>query len=138
MRTLYAVARMALAWVFIWAGLDVVRRPLQAAKTAGPLLEAARARSPVAIPDDETIVRANAAAQLAAGTALAAGIAPRLAAGVLIGSLVPTTYAGHRFWTFDEHAQRTGQRNHFNKNLGLFGGLLLVILGGGKHGGSRW
>jgi len=81
-----------------------------------------------ALPDNEAIVRANAAVQVAGGIALAAGIAPRLAAAGLAASLVPTTVGGHAFWTRDDLAQRANQRNHFNKNLGL----LTVIITGGK------
>ena len=55
-----------------------------------------------------------------------------LAALGLAASLVPTTLGGHAFWTHDDPAQRTNQRNHFNKNLGLLGGLLVVALGRGK------
>lgn len=128
----HPLARAALAWVFIYSGQDVLRHPQKPAKTAGPLIAAVRAGAPVTLPDDETIVRANAALQVAGGLALAAGIAPRLAALGLAGSLVPTTAGGHAFWTHDDPAQRANQRNHFNKNLGLLGGLLAVVLSGRK------
>ena len=65
---------------------------------------------------------------------LATGIAPQLAAGVLMASLVPTTFAGHSFRKHEDPAQRFNQRDHLNKNIGLFGGLLLVVLTGGKAG----
>jgi putative oxidoreductase len=133
-RALYTVARIALAVVFIRSGYEVVRAPAKAAATAGPLLEAVRSQSPVPLPADEQLVQANAAAQVAGGVLLATGIAPQLAAGVLMGSLVPTTFAGHSFWKHEDPAQRFNQRNHFNKNIGLFGGLLLVMLTGGKAG----
>ncbi len=97
-RALYTVARIALAVVFIRSGYEVVRAPAKAAATAGPLLGAVRSQSPVPLPADEQLVQANAAAQVAGGVLLATGIAPQLAAGVLMGSLVPTTFAGHSFW----------------------------------------
>jgi putative oxidoreductase len=133
-RALYTVARIALAVVFIRSGYEVVRAPAKAAATAGPLLGAVRSQSPVPLPADEQLVQANAAAQVAGGVLLATGIAPQLAAGVLMGSLVPTTFAGHSFWKHEDPAQRFNQRNHFNKNIGLFGGLLLVVLTGGQAG----
>ena len=133
MRILYTAARAALAAIFIRSGWDVLNNPEMPAKTAAPALADIRKISPVTLPDDQTLVRANAAAQIAGGMALAAGIAPRQAAAVLIGSLIPTTYAGHAFWTHEDPAQRAQQRNQFNKNLGLAGGLLLVILGGNRH-----
>jgi putative oxidoreductase len=133
-KALYAVARIALAVVFVRSGYEVVRAPAKAAATAGPLLGTVRSKSPVPLPADEDLARFNAGAQVAGGVLLATGIAPRLAAGVLMGSLVPTTFAGHSFWTHEDPAQRFNQRNHFNKNIGLFGGLLLVILTSGKAG----
>ena len=51
-----------------------------------------------------------------------------LAALALIGSIVPTTYAGHRFWEETDEATRAEQRMHFFKNLGLLGGLLLAAM----------
>ena len=132
MRAPHPVARAALAWVFVFSGQDVLRHPPKAAATAGPLLGTLRRAVPVALPPDETVVRANAAVQVLGGIALAAGIAPRQMAAALAGSLVPTTLAGHAFWTHEDPAQRVNQRNHFNKNLGLFGGLLAVALAGGK------
>jgi putative oxidoreductase len=128
----HPLARAALAWVFVFSGQDVLRHPQKPAKTAGPLLATLRHSAPLSLPDDETIVRANAALQVAAGIALAAGIAPRLTAAALAASLVPTTAGGHAFWTHDDPAQRANQRNHFNKNLGLLGGLLAIIISGGK------
>lgn len=52
---------------------------------------------------------------------------PRLAAAVLAGSLVPTTLAGHPYWRVEDPAMRRQQRTHFFKNVGLFGGALLVL-----------
>jgi uncharacterized membrane protein YphA (DoxX/SURF4 family) len=50
------------------------------------------------IPHPEVTVRANGAAMAAAGGMLAFGIAPRMSAAILAGSLVPTTVVGHPFW----------------------------------------
>ena len=55
---------------------------------------------------DEQVVRVNGAIQAACGLLLALGMAPRLSALVLAGSMIPTTLAGHRFWTVG----RTGLR----------------------------
>ena len=49
------------------------------------------------------------------------------AAAVLAGSLVPTTLAGHPYWRVEDPAMRRQQRVHFFKNVGLFGGALLVL-----------
>lgn len=127
MNVLDAASRLALGYVFVHAGSDVLRHPEPPAKRAEPVLSAIRSAAPVALPDDVTLVRVNAAAQVVAGGALVLGVAPRLAAAVLIGSIVPTTFGGHRFWEFEAGEQRTGQRNHFIKNVSIAGGLLHVV-----------
>jgi putative oxidoreductase len=79
------------------------------------------------LPDDtETLVRLNGMTQVVAGTLMSVGIFRRLSAAVLIGTLIPTTLAGHRFWEELDEDARTMQITHFAKNLGLLGGLLLV------------
>ena len=127
MRAVRAAGRAALAWVFLRAGVDVVANPSRPATTAGPFLEKLRATLPVPLPEDTTVVRANAVAQIGAAALFAANRAPRLAAGGLIASLVPTTLAGHPFWKVDDPALRPNQRNHFNKNVAVIGGLILFL-----------
>ena len=34
----------------------------------------------------------------------------------------------------DDPVQRVNQRNHFNKNLGLIGGLIIIVISGGRRG----
>lgn len=122
---LRAVARPLIGATFVIAGFDTARAPGGRVGKAAGLLK--RLRQIVPLPeDDELIVRANAVAQVAAGATLAAGIAPRVSALALAGSLVPTTIAGHPFWEIDNPAERAQQRIHFLKNTGLFGGLLFV------------
>lgn len=127
MRPLRAAGRAALGWVFVFAGTDVLRHPEKPAGTAGWLFEATRSAAPLPVPPDVHLVRANAAAQVGAGVALAAGLRPRAAAAVLVGSLIPTTIGGHAFWRHDDPVQRKLQRLQFTKNLGLLGGLLLTV-----------
>ena len=113
-----AAGRIGLAAMFITGGADAMLSP-------GPrTTKAAELGVPL---DPELAVRVNGAAMLAAGVALALGLWPRLAAGVLAGSLVPTTLAGHPYWQLDDPAARRQQRTHFFKNVGLFGGALLVL-----------
>jgi uncharacterized membrane protein YphA (DoxX/SURF4 family) len=50
-----------------------------------------------------------------------------LAAAALAGALVPTTLAAHPYWRVTDPAARSQQRTHFFKNVGLFGGTLLVM-----------
>ena len=73
-------------------------------------------------------MRINGAVQIGAGVLLATGKFRRLASLALIGSIIPTTYAGHRFWEETDPVTRTQQRMHFLKNLGLLGGLILAAV----------
>jgi uncharacterized membrane protein YphA (DoxX/SURF4 family) len=78
--------------------------------------------------DPKVAVMLNAAVHVGAGSMLAAGILPRLAALALATSLVPTTLAADRFWEVDEAAERSRHRTQFLKNSAIFGGLLVVAL----------
>ena len=119
------IARPMLAAIFVTSGLDSLRHPAGRAQAAGPLVKALAGR--LNLPDDpEMMVRANGATMLAAGTMLGLGRFPRLAALALAGALVPTTYAGHAFWTIKDPAVRAQQKVHFLKNVGLLGGVLLA------------
>lgn len=81
-------------------------------------------RKAVPLPqDDELIVRGNGAAQAVGGALLAVGVFPRPAAAVLAASLLPTTFAGHAYWTIEDPAARKAQRTQFLKNLAMLGGL---------------
>lgn len=120
-------ARVLTGSTYILLGLDAVRAPGKRVELAGPVLSSIRSRVPLP-EDDELLVRVNAGTQVAAGAMLALGLAPRLAAAVLAASLVPTTLAGHPYWTIEDPAQRAQQRIHFHKNVALIGGLLLAVL----------
>lgn len=114
MKLLHVLGRVAFGAPFIMLGLDAAKEP-------GGRVKAAEA---LGIPQPELVVRANGAAMVAGGVALAAGVLPRAAAAGLALSLIPTTQAGHPFWTESDPAKRAQQRIHFLKNVGLAGGLL--------------
>lgn len=121
------VARPLLAGIFVSGGLDTLLNPRPKIEAATPLLERAADAVPIDDPPPpSTLVQLDAAVKVAAGSLLAAGYVPRLASAALAASLVPTTIAGHPFWQEQDEAQRTAQRIHFFKNLGLLGGLLLA------------
>jgi uncharacterized membrane protein YphA (DoxX/SURF4 family) len=115
---LRAAGRVALAAMFITGGADALWDPGPRAGKAAEL----------GVPlEPELAVRLNGATMLVAGTALALGVLPRLAAAAVAGTLVPTTLAGHPYWRVTDPAARRQQRTHFYKNAGLFGGALLVM-----------
>ncbi|HEY0485509.1 MAG TPA: DoxX family protein [Mycobacteriales bacterium] len=113
--------------VFVSSGIDALRNPGPRAELAGDV--GARFARPLGLPEDpETLVRINAGVQIGAGLLLASGRIPRLAALALLGSLVPTTLAGHAFWEAQSPEEKAHHRTHFLKNLGLAGGLLLAAV----------
>jgi len=82
------------------------------------------------IPQPNIAVELNGAAMVICGVLLALGIAPRLAAAILIICTVPTTIVGHAFWKEESETARKNQQIQFAKNLGLIGGLLMVLIKG--------
>ena len=119
------IARPMLAAVFVTSGLNALLHPAGRAEIAAPLVT--KLSGPLNLPDDpELMVRANGATMVAAGTMLGLGVLPRVAAVVLAGALVPTTYTAHAFWTVQDPEVRALQRTHFLKNIGLLGGVLLA------------
>jgi uncharacterized membrane protein YphA (DoxX/SURF4 family) len=102
--------------MFIAGGADALRNP----GTRPELVAKA------GLQDPEKLVRINATTQLIGGIALATGRLPRLSALVLAGTLVPTTYVGHPFWSEDDKAAKKTQQTHFFKNLSMLGGLILA------------
>ena len=92
------IARPLLASIFVVGGWDAFWNPAGKAKKAEAVTEPLSDRVGVDQLNAETLVRINGAVQIAGGVFLAVGKYRRIAALALIGSIVPTTYAGHRFW----------------------------------------
>ncbi|WP_186382549.1 DoxX family protein [Amycolatopsis rhizosphaerae] len=125
------VARPLLASIFIYGGIGALRQAEGHAEVAKPLVDktigARQDRLPPAVSTDPvTLVRADAAVKIVAGTLFAFGRVPRLSALALVGSLVPTTIAGHPFWEAKDDSEKQQQLIHFLKNAGLVGGLLIA------------
>lgn len=123
------LARPMLASVFISGGVNALRNVEQHAQAAGPVIAKVQPNLPEQLPSEPaTLIRIDAGVKIGAGLMLALGRLPRLAALLLASSLVPTTFAGHRFWELDDPGERAGQQIHFFKNLGLLGGLILAAV----------
>jgi putative oxidoreductase len=132
-----------LASMFVLGGISALRNPQQHVRMAGPvtgkLSDTATQSEQLPInPDEKQLVLINGAAQVIGGLALATGRLPRLSALVLAGSLVPTTYAGHRFWEETDKTQRANQQIHFFKNVSMFGGLLIAAVDTEGKPGVAW
>jgi putative oxidoreductase len=117
MSVVKSLGRILLSSMFIYGGAGAFSEPGKRVA----LVEKA------GIPSARQATILNGAIMVIGGTALAAGIFPKLAATVLIGSLIPTTFVGHAFWQEDEPAGRVGQQIQFFKNASMLGGLLLVL-----------
>ena len=127
------IARPMLASTFIYGGIQTLRNPQSRVPGARPIVEQiteiADKQLPVQVSHDvEQWVKINAGVHVGAGTLLALGKFPRFAALALATSLVPTTFAGHRFWEHDDPKEKFGQTSHFLKNAGLLGGLLIAAV----------
>jgi putative oxidoreductase len=115
-----------LAFIFIRQGFETFRQPENYTQRAEQVVRPVAERVPAAPDRTEDAVRINGAVQMAAGSLLAIGRFPRLAAFTLAASLIPTTLAGHRFWEEDDDATRSQQHIHLLKNLSMLGGLLIT------------
>lgn len=138
------IARPMLASMFFVGGYNALRNASALGSKAAPVTAkvvplAQRLVPAVPIPTDPvTLVRINAVAQLGAAAALATGHAPRTSALVLAASLVPTTVAGHQFWSESDKQQRSQQQLHFFKNVSMLGGLLLAGVDTDGKPGVAW
>jgi len=113
--------------MFVYGGIDALRHPESKVPVAEDVATAIA--DLLGLPTDTvTLIRINGGVQVAGGVLLALGKAPRVASLVLASSLVPTTYAGHRFWTEPNEAERARQRVQFFKNLSMLGGLMLAAV----------
>jgi uncharacterized membrane protein YphA (DoxX/SURF4 family) len=124
---LRAAARVLTGSTYALLGFDALREPGARVDQAAAVLAGARKVIPLPA-DDELVVRGNAAVQVLGGTLLALGRAQRLSALALAGSLIPTTLAGHAYWTIEDPAARKLQRIQFHKNMAMIGGLLFAVL----------
>lgn len=117
------VGRVLLAGIFVVSGLAKVMDP---GGTAEHMAAAG-------IPAPHLLVWVAAAAELAGAASLLGGFLARVGAFGLILFLVPTTLLFHDFWNY-QGAAAVPQVASFMKNLGLLGGLTLII----AHGPGRY
>ncbi len=135
-----------LAALFIQGGINALRAPEAHAKAAKPVLDAMAPAVDKAVdvapidqrPDDVMLIKIDAGVKIAAGTMLAFGKFPRLAATALAATLVPTTLAAHRFWEETDPQRKQEQQVHFLKNVGMFGGLLIAAADTGGKPSLGW
>src|SRR5947209_4851273 len=134
-------ARTLLAGIFVAGGATALLDPEPRVKASEPVttrVAPVLAKVHPKVPTDpRTLVQLNAAVQVIGGVLLPTRL-HRVAALALIGSIIPTTIGGHRFWEHDDPATREQQQVHFMKNLGLLGGLVLAALDTEGRPGLAW
>lgn len=133
MTLLRTVARPMLASMFIYGGATALKSPGPRAAKAQPTADLIKKYAPELPVNGANLVRANGAAQLLGGLALASGRFPRLAALGLAATMPATTVAGHKYWNETDPAARANQRVHFLKNVSIAGGLLMATLDPDPH-----
>lgn len=133
-----------LASTFVFGGVQALKNTPALAAKSKPVNDSvrgivAKVAPQVKVPaDDKTLVRINAGVQILAGLGLATNRVPRLSALALATSVVPTTAAGHPFWTEKDKTARATQQSQFFKNLSMLGGLVLAAVDTNGKPGVAW
>ncbi|MBE6477194.1 MAG: DoxX family protein [Propionibacteriaceae bacterium] len=132
-------SRSMLASAFVTGGYNAAKNAEALVPTVDRFLEKLPHRVTGMLPDQvraADLIRVNGWTMVGAGSALALGVLPRLASGVLAAQLVPTTLAGHPFWSAPAE-KKASTRSSFITNVALAGGLLGVALGPQKGKRAR-
>lgn len=110
------IGRICLAWLFVPAGFGKI------AGFSGTVAYAASAGLPFA----PAMVAIGLAIELLCGLALLVGYKARWAAALLALFVAVAAVGFHNYWSMPAERQAM-QKINFNKNIGIFGGLLFVV-----------
>ena len=125
------LARILLSLFFIWNGANLIGDWVQSSDMLGGKLAhiVGEAVGNQGVALAHVILLLEVLCLLVGGLLLLIGFRGRLAAFLLILFLVPDTLVLHSFWTVDPAnvLAYTEHLTHFLKNVGLLGGLLLVM-----------
>ncbi|MBC3186906.1 DoxX family protein [Corynebacterium sp. zg-331] len=133
-------ARPALASVYIADGADTLVNTAKHVEATESVLSRTRSLLPRKyarqVPQDpELVARAVGGAKIGAGSLLALGKLPRLAAATLALLAAPTIVGRHAFWETQEPEEKAARRKGFLTDIALLGGLSITSLdNGGKPG----
>lgn len=112
------VARLLLSAVFLVSG---TRKLMAFAAVSGMMTK-------IGFPAADVMLAGAIAIDLVAGVLLVVGWQPRLIGSVLAAYALVLAVVFHAFWAAPNPAAFSNELNHFLKNLGLAGGLLLVAM----------
>lgn len=137
------IIRPMIAAVYVADGVKALSKPEDYVEGTKSVLDSARAVLPSQykgyVPTDATMVtQAAAGTRVGAGSLLALGKAPRLAAGTLAVLSVPTIYARNAFWNTDDDQEKEQRKNGLLTNLALLGGLMVTSLDTEGKPGLAW
>lgn len=113
------VGRVLLSAVFLFTGMQKITN-------FGGTTEAIESRG---LPVAPLLALAAILLELGGGLSVLAGYWCRVGATALILFLIPTTLIFHPFWDVVAE-ERLGEFAHFMKNIGLLGGLMLLVAWG--------
>lgn len=131
------LARPLLASTFVFGGIDAYRNPASKVAAAHKMVGSVPGKISF-VKDTEQIVKYDGAVKVVAALLLSTGRMPRLMALALACTLVPTTFAGHRFWEETDPLKRKAQLLQFIKNSSILGGLILATVDTGGRPSVGW
>jgi putative oxidoreductase len=116
MDVVFLIGRIAFVYLYVWSGIKNHFSPggVEYARTMGA-------------PAPEVLVPAGGVAILIGSASVLLGVWADLGALILAAFLVPVSYYMHAYWKLDDPQQRIMQQVNFVKNLGLFGGALILF-----------
>ncbi|MEU1983266.1 DoxX family membrane protein [Nocardia sp. NPDC019395] len=125
------LARPLLASSFVANGVETLMHPESRVQEASNLMAKGQESLPSnvasSLPSEPaTLVRVTAVVQIAGGTLLALGKAPRPAALALAATVVPATVTEQNFWAETDPERKAAKRTAFLKDMGLLGGLMIA------------
>lgn len=115
------IGRIMIAIVFLWSAWGKIG-------AMGPTAQAMTGRG---MPMADVLLICAVAIEIVGSVMLVLGWHARIGAAMLAVFLLVATLYFHNYWSFPPADQRN-QRNHFTKNIGFIGGLLVIVgLGAG-------
>ncbi|MGH7005687.1 MAG: DoxX family protein [Alphaproteobacteria bacterium] len=127
------LARILLSLMFIFAGYTKVigYGPMNMEVWTGAVKGMMIPGTTNPLPNPELLAQISGWAEFIAGIMLFIGILSRITAFGLFVFVIVASVLGHAFWTYADAAQAMPQIGNFLKNMGVAGGLLLIIAAGG-------
>ncbi|WP_018296335.1 DoxX family protein [Corynebacterium lubricantis] len=137
------IARPMLASVYVADGVDTLVNTSSHIESSERFLKQMRTVLPASyatkVPKDPQLVaQVIGGTKVGAGALYALGKAPRVSAGLLAATAVPTLLGRHAFWDADTPEEKASRRNGALTNVALLGGLFLATADTAGKPGLKW